>query len=45
MMQFFLFDLLGADPIKVITLAGVCLIGGGLFSLFIKDAQTVHSNG
>lgn len=45
MMQFFLFDLLGADPIKVITLAGVCLIGGGVFSLFIKDAQTAKSNG
>ncbi|MDW3209510.1 MAG: MFS transporter [Reichenbachiella sp.] len=45
MMQFFLFDLLGGDPIKVISLAGICLIGGGIFALFIKDSPKVNIDG
>lgn len=34
-MQYFVFDLLGQNPINVIRLAGVFLILGGIFSLFI----------
>ncbi len=40
MMQFFLYDLLGTNPVNVITLAGVCLIAGGLFALFIKEGHS-----
>jgi len=39
MMQFFLYDLLGSNPVNVIVLAGVCLIIAGVFSLFIKDKK------
>lgn len=37
MMQFFLYDLLGSNPVNVITLGGICLIIGGAFALFIKE--------
>ena len=39
MMQTFLYDLLGANPVNVITLAGICLIGSGIFALFIREKQ------
>lgn len=35
-MQYFVFDLLGKNPINVIRLAGIFLILGGLFTLFIS---------
>ncbi len=37
MMQFLLYDLLGSNPVNVIILAGLCLIVGGVFALFIKE--------
>ncbi|MCL4113308.1 UNVERIFIED_CONTAM: hypothetical protein GTU68_039338 [Idotea baltica] len=47
-MQYFVYDLLGNNPINVIRLAGVCLILGGIFTMFItvkkpleEDAQVV----
>lgn len=39
MMQFFLYDLLGANPVNVILLAGISLVLGGVFSLFIKEQK------
>jgi len=36
-MQYFVYDLLGQNPVNVIRLAGVFLIIGGLFTLFVKD--------
>ncbi|MFY0605820.1 MAG: MFS transporter [Cyclobacteriaceae bacterium] len=39
MMQFFLYDLLGSNPINVIILAGISLILGGIFSLFINEQK------
>ncbi|MGC6479247.1 MAG: MFS transporter [Flavobacteriaceae bacterium] len=36
-MQYFVYDWLGNNPIQVIRLAGVCLILGGIFSLFVKQ--------
>lgn len=39
MMQFFLYNLLGANPVRVVALAGICLILGGVFSLFIKGGK------
>ena len=38
-MQFFVYDLLGKNPISVIQLAGIFLIIGGVFSLFIKNSD------
>jgi maltose/moltooligosaccharide transporter len=35
-MQFFVYDLLGNNPVNVIRLVGVFLILGGIFTLFIK---------
>jgi maltose/moltooligosaccharide transporter len=35
-MQYFVFDLLGKNPVNVIRLAGILLILGGLFTLFIS---------
>ncbi len=40
-MQFFVYDLLGANPVNVIKLAGVFLILGGIFTLFISKKKTV----
>lgn len=42
-MQFFVYDLLGANPINVIRLAGVFLIIGGALTLFVKENR--GSNG
>ena len=39
-MQYFVYDLLGNNPINVIRLAGVFLIIGGVFSLFVQQKQT-----
>ena len=38
-MQFFVYDLLGNNPISVIQLAGTFLVLGGIFSLFIKTTD------
>jgi len=38
-MQYFLYNLLGNDPVNVILLAGSCLIIGGISTLFIKDIK------
>ncbi len=38
-MQFFVYDLLGNNPINVVKLGGVFLILGGVFSLFIKNKK------
>lgn len=38
-MQYFVYDLLGSNPVNVIRLAGVCLILGGLLTLFIKTTE------
>ena len=38
-MQYFVYDLLGNNPINVIRLAGVFLIIGGVFSLFVQQKQ------
>ncbi|MFK7758055.1 MAG: MFS transporter, partial [Flavobacteriales bacterium] len=35
-MQYFVYDLLGSNPINVLRLAGVFLIVGGIFTLFVK---------
>jgi len=47
-MQFFVYDLLGKNPVNVIRLAGVFLILGGFFTLFIKERKggnTIVSEG
>lgn len=36
-MQYFLYDLLGSNPLNIITLAGVCLALAAVFTLFIKS--------
>jgi len=41
-MQFFVYDLLGNNPISVIQLAGIFLILGGIFSLFIKSTDELQ---
>ena len=41
-MQFFVYDLLGNNPISVIQLAGTFLILGGIFSLFIKSTDELQ---
>lgn len=38
-MQFFVYDLLGNNPVNVIRLAGFFLILGGLLTLFIKEKR------
>ena len=38
-MQFFVYDWLGSNPVNVIKLAGIFLIIGGVFSLFIKGKR------
>ena len=38
-MQYFVYDLLGKNPISVIQLAGIFLIIGGICSLFIKTSN------
>jgi len=35
--QYFVYDWLGNNPVNIIRLAGVFLILGGVFSLFIKE--------
>lgn len=42
-MQFFVYDLLGENPITVIQLAGFFLISGGIFTLFIKTNKAVSN--
>jgi maltose/moltooligosaccharide transporter len=39
-MQYFVYDLLGNNPINVIRLAGSFLIIGGIFSLFVTQKET-----
>ena len=41
-MQYFVYDLLGNNPINVIRLAGTFLIIGGLFSLFVKQKENIN---
>lgn len=38
--QYFLYDLLGQNPINIIRLAGVFIILGGVFSLFVSTSKT-----
>ena len=38
-MQYFVYDLLGSNPINVIRLAGACLVIAGIFSLFVRDSE------
>ena len=38
-MQYFVYDLLGSNPINVIRLAGSCLAIAGFFSLFVKETE------
>lgn len=38
-MQYFVYDLLGSNPINVIRLAGASLAIAGFFSLFVKEAE------
>jgi maltose/moltooligosaccharide transporter len=35
-MQYFVYDFLGQNPINVIRLAGIFLMIGGVFSLFVR---------
>jgi len=44
-MQYFVYDLLGKNPINVIRLAGVFLILGGLFSLRVGQRKSVATEG
>ncbi|MCH1417508.1 MAG: MFS transporter, partial [Flavobacteriaceae bacterium] len=39
-MQYFVYDLLGNNPVNVIRLAGVFLIIGGIFSLFVTEKES-----
>jgi maltose/moltooligosaccharide transporter len=39
-MQYFVYDLLGNNPINVIRLAGSFLIIGGIFSLFVTQKES-----
>jgi maltose/moltooligosaccharide transporter len=41
-MQTFVYDLLGKNPVNVIKLAGLFLIIGGVFTLFIKERTIVN---
>ena len=38
-MQYFVYDLLGSNPINVIRLAGACLVIAGFFSLFVRESE------
>ena len=38
-MQYFVYDLLGSNPINVIRLAGACLAIAGFFSLFVEQSE------
>ena len=38
-MQYFVYDLLGSNPINVIRFAGACLAIAGFFSLFVKETE------
>ena len=38
-MQYFVYDLLGSNPINVIRLAGACMVIAGIFSLFVWDSE------
>jgi maltose/moltooligosaccharide transporter len=38
--QYFVYDLLGQNPINVIRLAGSFLIIGGIFSLFVNQPKS-----
>ena len=42
-MQYFVYDWLGSNPVNVIRLAGVFLILGGIFTLFIKEPKADSS--
>ena len=37
--QYFVYDLLGSNPINVIRLAGACLVIAGFFSLFVHESE------
>lgn len=37
--QYFMYDLLGNNPINIIRLAGVFFIIGGVFSLFVTEKE------
>ena len=39
--QYFVYDLLGQNPINIIRLAGVFLIIGGIFSLFVSQPKPI----
>lgn len=38
-MQYFVYDLLGSNPVNVIRLAGACLAIAGIFSLFVEQSE------
>jgi maltose/moltooligosaccharide transporter len=38
--QYLVYDLLDQNPINIIRLAGIFLITGGLFSLFVSQPKT-----
>ena len=38
-MQYFVYDLLGSNPINVIRLAGACLVIAGSSSLFVQQSE------
>ena len=38
--QYFIYDLLGQNPINIIRLAGIFIILGGIFSLFVSTSKT-----
>ena len=38
--QYFLYDLLGQNPINIIRLAGIFIMLGGVFSLFVSTSKT-----
>ena len=38
--QYFLYDLLGQNPINIIRLAGIFIVLGGVFSLFVSTSKT-----
>jgi len=38
--QYFIYDLLGQNPINIIRLAGIFIILGGVFSLFVSTSKT-----
>ena len=41
--QYFVYDLLGQNPINIIRLAGVFLIIGGIFSMFVSQPKTIEN--